>query len=58
MAPQITSHKRHLGAGLAPPDVTSRLKVLPEESALENGELGELSRLESAVPPCPPEPAH
>ncbi|XP_027982024.1 ATP-binding cassette sub-family A member 7 isoform X2 [Eumetopias jubatus] len=33
------SHKQHPGSGSARPDVTTRLKILPEESVLENGEL-------------------
>ncbi|XP_044233893.3 phospholipid-transporting ATPase ABCA7 [Ursus arctos] len=34
-----SGHKRHLGTSNARPDVTTRLKILPEEPVLENGEL-------------------
>ncbi|XP_034513255.1 phospholipid-transporting ATPase ABCA7 [Ailuropoda melanoleuca] len=34
-----SGHKRHPGTSNARPDVTTRLKILPEEPVLENGEL-------------------
>lgn len=45
--------RQHPCSGIAHLDATARLQILPEESALENGGLGELSPPGPVAPPGP-----